>query len=302
MPAPTESPAAAFPWPPLPGSANRPRWTGAGFAVGGAGEVVPMLSYVVERSGWSDELTAMHEADAGRDHPIDLASRGRAVAEVAGHIPADGVVLDVGCSSGWLLSDLRRELPRALVLGADFVAGPLRQLAKTDPTQPLLQLDLTRSPLPDACLDAIVALNVLEHIEDDARAVAEMHRMLKPGGVAVIEVPAGPGLYDVFDKVLMHHRRYTRDGATSLFTRAGFTVERASHLGFFVYPAFAAVKLRNKRHLRKTEDEQRRITRSLIRATKASTAMKLVMALESAVGRAVDYPVGVRVTFTAIKR
>jgi SAM-dependent methyltransferase len=292
--------AARFPWPPLPGRAEAPRWTGSGFAVGG-GQTAPLLSYVVEKSGWSDQLTEMHEAEAGRDHPIDLASRGRAVSEALRVAGTGGVVLDVGCSSGWLLEDLRRAMPRALVLGADFVSGPLRQLAKSDPTQPLLQLDLTRSPLPDGCLDAIVALNVLEHIEDDARAVGEMFRMLRPGGAAVIEVPAGPRLYDVFDKVLMHHRRYTRAEVTGLFLRAGFTVEGATHLGFFVYPAFVAVKLRNKRHLAKSEAEQKRITASLIRETKASTAMKLVMALEGAVGRRVNYPVGVRVVLTAIK-
>ncbi len=51
-------------------------------------------------------------------------------------------------------------------------------------------------------------LNVLEHIRGDALALRQVHRILRPGGVVVIEVSAGPKLYDVYDELLMHHRRY----------------------------------------------------------------------------------------------
>jgi SAM-dependent methyltransferase len=303
MPSPHSTPsdlAARFPWPSTPGASTPPRWTERGFAVDG--RAVDVLSYMVSRSGWSDELTAMHEAEAGSgDHPIDLASRARAVAELRRHMGESGTIVEVGCSSGWLLSDMRAAFPRALVIGADYVAGPLRKLAKDHPDLPLVQLDLTRAPFPDGSVDAIVALNVLEHIEDDARAAAEMFRMLKPGGVAVIELPAGPGLYDVFDKALMHHRRYTRRSAVSLFERAGFVVQRTTHIGFFLYPPFVLVKLRNKRHLRKSEEEQQAIAASLIRESKASAALRWLMAAENLLGKAVSYPVGVRVAFSAVK-
>jgi SAM-dependent methyltransferase len=295
-----EDVVSRFPWPPVPGSKSAPRWTGAGFEVDGA--PAPWLTYVVERSGWSDELTAMHEVEAGDDHPIDIASRERAVTELARHWSGDGVVMDVGCSSGWMLRDLRRAFPRALVIGADYVSGPLRRIAREDAGQPLMQFDLTRAPLPDGSLDAIVALNVLEHIEDDRAAVEQMHRMLRPGGVAIIELPAGPRLYDVFDKALLHHRRYTRAGAEALFEQAGFRVERTTHIGFFVYPAFVAAKLRNRRFLRKSEAEQQAIAAKLIRRTKASRVMGWLMRAETSVGKAVPYPVGVRVAFTGIRR
>jgi SAM-dependent methyltransferase len=291
--------AAHFPWPATPGAASPPRWTQEGFAVDG--RAVDVLSYMVARSGWSDELTAMHEAEAGGDHPIDVASRSRAVAEVRHYLGGSGTIVEVGCSSGWLLSEMREAFPRALIIGTDYVAGPLRDIAQRQPRLPLVQLDLTRAPFPDASVDAVVALNVLEHIEDDARAVAEIFRMLKPGGVAVIELPAGPGLYDVFDKALMHHRRYTRRSAVTLFERAGFVVQRATHIGFFLYPPFVMVKLRNKRHLKKSEEEQKVIAASLIRESKSSAALRWLMAAENLLGKAVSYPVGVRVAFSAVK-
>ena len=120
--------------------------------------------------------------------------------------------------------------------------------------------------------------------------------------MAYIEIPAGPRLFDVHDKVLMHHRRYTLGGAVALFERAGFAVERATHLGFLVWPAFVAVKLRNKRHLGASEEEQRAIVARSIRGTKSSPAMGLAMRLETALAKVTRFPVGVRVVLTAVKR
>jgi len=59
----------------------------------------------------------------------------------------------------------------------------------------------------------------------------------RPGGAVVIEVPAGPQLFDVYDKVLMHHRRYELGGLRRLLEGVGFEVALASSLGTFLYPA-----------------------------------------------------------------
>ena len=176
--------AQSFPWPTPEGSLRAARWTGRGFDRGAGEERV--LSFLVEQSGWTDDLSAMHEAEAGADHPIDLASRARALEELARHVRGPSpVVLEVGCSSGWFLRDARRAFPNALLIGSDYVRGPLTKLGKELPDLPLMQFDLTKCPLPDACVDACVALNVLEHIEDDRAAVREIHRVLSPGGVAI---------------------------------------------------------------------------------------------------------------------
>ena len=153
----------------------------------------PLLAYTVGDSGWTDDLTTFHEDNAGSDHFIDRASRAHALAQVKRHAhgPAP-VVLEVGCSSGFFLEELRRKMPHALIMGADYVRGPLDQLAARRQDVPLLQFDLTKCPLPDASVDVVVLLNVLEHIGNDEAAVREVSRILRPGGAVVIEVPAGP--------------------------------------------------------------------------------------------------------------
>jgi SAM-dependent methyltransferase len=197
-----------------------------------------------------------------------------------------------------LLRDMRDALPEACVIGADYVRGPLEALADAMPTVPILQFDLQRCPLPDASVDAVVLLNVLEHIEDDVSAVGHLFRILRPGGVAVVEIPAGPGLFDVYDKLLMHFRRYRRKGAVSLFENAGFRITKASHLGFFVYPAFWAVKKKNRMFAK--EQAAAQVVATDIKKS-ASPVLSSLMNLELKLGEKMSFPVGIRCLLTCRK-
>jgi SAM-dependent methyltransferase len=76
-------------------------------------------------------------------------------------------------------------------------------------------------------LDTVVAFNVLEHIADDVGALRSIARMLRPGGRAVILVPAMPALFGTLDQELGHQRRYTRTSLTQRFNIAGFHVQHA---------------------------------------------------------------------------
>lgn len=93
----------------------------------------------------------------------------------------------------------------------------------------------------------MVAVNVLEHVPDDAAAFREAARVLRPGGVLVAVIPHNPELYDYYDEHLSHERRYRRGEPTVLAQRAGLDVLEERFLGQFVYPAFWAVKKRNRR-------------------------------------------------------
>ena len=73
--------------------------------------------------------------------------------------------------------------------------------------------------------DTIVCLNVLEHVEDEDLALANLRRALSPGGRAIVLVPQDPRLMGTLDEVLGHVRRYTRASLAAAFERTGFEVE-----------------------------------------------------------------------------
>lgn len=289
-----------YDWPAAPGHAERPRWTGRGFCVGK--EMKAVLSYDIAPSGWSDGLTTFHEEHAGSDHCIDRASRRHALAQLARHIDAPRpVLLEIGCSSGFFLEGLIDAWPDARVIGADYVRRPLEALAARRGDIPLLQFDLTRCPLPSDSIDGAVLLNVLEHIEDDAAAVRHICRILKPGGVAVIEVPAGPHLYDVYDQVLLHHRRYRLRDLCNLLRRAGLTISFASYLGMLVYPAFWWVKRRNQRYLSAPAEIQQQLVAQAMRQSRRSRFMESLFRLEDQLRRWLPFPFGIRCVATCVK-
>jgi len=97
--------------------------------------------------------------------------------------------------------------------------------------------------LGDAMIDYVFTLNVLEHIEDDAAALAEIYRVLKPGGRLMIYVPAFMLLYSSMDAHVGHHRRYRMQGLENLVTQAGFLVEKRAYTDALGYFATLAYKL-----------------------------------------------------------
>ena len=80
-------------------------------------------------------------------------------------------------------------------------------------------------PIPDEIarrrFDAIVAVNVIEHIQDDNRAVAALASLLKPGGRLLVYVPAVPFAFGTLDQMLGHYRRYTADSLARVLCGAG---------------------------------------------------------------------------------
>src|SRR6476469_6366050 len=109
-----------FQWPAVGKSSGIPTWNGGQFTVGS--EQFPFLAYSETESAWSPELTALHEKEANSSHPIDITSRQTAIESMRLlQSLANPIILDVGCSSGFLVEDLRREIPRACIIGADYL-------------------------------------------------------------------------------------------------------------------------------------------------------------------------------------
>jgi SAM-dependent methyltransferase len=95
-----------------------------------------------------------------------------------------------------------------------------------------VEADLTSLPFADASFDAVVLGEVLEHVEDDRRALVEVARVLRQEGVLALSVPANPKLFGPSDVWAGHVRRYTRPELLDACSAAGFTVRRCVAWGF----------------------------------------------------------------------
>lgn len=110
-------------------------------------------------------------------------------------------------------------------------------------------------PFADETFDVVAAFDVIEHCEPESQAIAEMARVLRPGGRLLVSVPAYQWAWTDFDVVSGHHRRYTRSRLARAVAHSGLEVQRVTHVFAGTFPAFAAERLvRRLRPGRTTED------------------------------------------------
>jgi SAM-dependent methyltransferase len=109
------------------------------------------------------------------------------------------------------------------VTGLDISRRALDRLDRPD--RQLIEADLSQG-LPSALpsYDCVLALDVIEHIDDDRQAMRELSRLSAPGGRLIVSVPALPELYSEFDEVQGHRRRYTAEALRSCLEEAKLEV------------------------------------------------------------------------------
>lgn len=155
-------------------------------------------------------------------------------------------IVSVGCgppdSLRWLLPFAG---PGGVVVGLDAdPSGALRAASKGHPPQEvgLLIGRLEDPPVRPGSCDAVLALDVIEHLDDDARGLNEAAQLLAPGGVLIVTVPALPSLWGNQDIVSHHRRRYTRRTLRETFRRAGLEAPRLFFFNSLLFAPIAAVR------------------------------------------------------------
>jgi SAM-dependent methyltransferase len=152
-------------------------------------------------------------------------------------------ILDYGCGTGGTTTAYAA-LGEVVGIEPD---GAAVRLARARGGAQYCRTSGTQLPFRPAVFDAVVASDVLEHIEDDRGAVSEIARVLRPGGVAVISVPAHPWLYSEHDAALQHYRRYTRPALRGLLEEGGLRICRLSYWNSVLFPVVCLYRMLGNR-------------------------------------------------------
>jgi SAM-dependent methyltransferase len=150
---------------------------------------------------------------------------------LAPHLAPDCRALVLGIGSGGTIRRLRAAAPRATVTRLDIDPEAVGLLQRLDPTGHYRVADIEHDDLgAPASADLVVALDVIEHLDDDRGVVAKIHDVLAPGGLFAVHVPAHPWLFSSHDVHLGHRRRYRPRELSALLREAGFDLVHATPL------------------------------------------------------------------------
>jgi len=194
-------------------------------------------------------------------------------------------LLDCGCGTGNNLGMLRRY---GHAFGIDLTYSGLKY-GNARGERRLAQASATALPFPDAAFDVVTSFDVIYAFDDQTAraALAEMYRVIRPGGHLVLNVAALPGLRGNHSVLGGEVQRYTRSGLRGHLERAGFSVKRLTYTNASILPLLAGVRF-GQRLLGHHESTQE----ISVPPRPVNAALSAVLALEAAALRVIDMPIG----------
>ena len=204
-------------------------------------------------------------------------------------------LLDCGCGTGNNLVLLR---PHGAAFGFDLTQGGLARARAAG--HRVARGDITRIPFGSGLFDIVTSFDVLQCVEEDAASVAEMARVIRPGGALVLTLAALDVLRGDHAEAWQEVRRYTPTRARALVQSAGLQVERMSYLFASLFPLMLAVRsvqraLRPFRALRADTDIG-------VPSAPVNAILSAVVGAEASVARHVAMPIGSSLLVVARKQ
>jgi len=209
-------------------------------------------------------------------------------------IPQEFSAVDIGCGTG---SNLRvlGSVGLHKVVGLDRSLYAL-SLAKKKVDLPFISGDINNLPIRSNSVGLIIALDVIEHIDNDLNAIRELYQVLRKGGILILTVPAFNFLWGLQDVVTGHKRRYSKKEIMEKLREARFDILKSSYFNFFLFfPILFARRLVHLFGLKiRSENE---INLPLI-----NFLFKAVFSLEVYVLKYLSFPFGVSILCIAKKK
>jgi len=244
---------------------------------------------------WSGEMSDFLD-EVSKEHFLDQHKRRMAREFLKETLSRPSATfLEIGTSSGYMLEETQALYPNLDIVGSDYEPVALQNCHKRLPHIPLIKFDITDCPIQDSAFDAISCLGVLEHIDDDRKALSEIGRILSDNGLAVITVPAGPQLFDYYDEIHFHYRRYSKEMLTKCISESGLNLRYINYFGVFIYPPFYIVKKLNRlRSSNYNFSEKKQMAIGQAKKTKNSKLMSYLCKIESKLSANYSWPFGIR--------
>jgi SAM-dependent methyltransferase len=202
-------------------------------------------------------------------------------------------ILDAGCGTGGLL----RRLAHRKAWGVEIASDGIR-FCRQRGLDNVLQASITELPFQANSFDVVLSIDVLVHqwVSDDVAALREIHRVLVPGGLILLQVAAYRALWSAHDVATLTRHRYTRDELAEKVKRAGFDMVRITYRNTLLSPLAVLVKLLRRARVNTATRSDLVMLPHLV-----DRALFVVLAFENYVARRVCLPFGVSVFCIAQK-
>jgi SAM-dependent methyltransferase len=152
---------------------------------------------------------------------------------------------EIGCGTGDFIGKLKT-LRNLKLTGSEIYVSGLHYAKKRLPDIKFIQYDVTKGVIGEK-FNLIAAFDVIEHIEEDEKALSNIYNMLPPGGRLIVSVPQYMFLWSAVDDLVMHKRRYSKKGLVSKLLANGFKINRVTSFVFIPFPLMLVARLLDKK-------------------------------------------------------
>jgi SAM-dependent methyltransferase len=158
------------------------------------------------------------------------------------YFPETRNMMELGCGTGFVLRAIENARPALNLTGSELFAQGAALAARRVENATVVQMDARNIPFRDE-FDLVGAFDVIEHVDDDAKVLFEIHKSLRDNGGLLLTVPQHPALWSSIDEFARHQRRYTRTGLRSKLEYAGFRILRCTSFVSILFPAMLISRL-----------------------------------------------------------
>jgi len=206
-------------------------------------------------------------------------------------------VLDIGCGTGLILQGISGE---SYAIGVDFSSKALSFCEKRN-LENLVRGDVRDLPIATSSVDLVLALDLLEHIEDDKGLMNEIRRVLKPEGYLLATVPAHQYLWSEHDEALHHYRRYSKRDFLYLVKDKGFSLIKYSYVISLTFLPILVFRLTQKAYRSFKSSKNKPKTHIIILPEILNALLIRILEMEGGLLKRLNFPFGVSLLCIAQK-